>query len=116
MKKTILILVILSLIFVIGCSPYGQTQKTVDEKQSVSSSNEIIIKDFAFSPQTLGIKAGASVKWANKDSAQHSVDFNDFKSNQLSNGDSYEHIFDTAGEYDYICSIHPSMKGHISVK
>ncbi len=115
MKKVILILLILSLILVVGCSPYGKTQTT--EKQVAElSANEITIQDFAFSPQTLEIKVGESVKWANKDSAPHTVDFNDFKSNSLSNGDSFEHTFDAAGEYDYICAIHPSMKGHISVK
>ena len=39
-----------------------------------------------------------------------------FKSAALDTDDTFSHTFATAGEYPYICSIHPYMIGKIIVK
>lgn len=75
------------------------------------------IQDFAFNPQNLTIMLGDTVHWVNMDAAPHTAtDGNgEFDSGTLNNGDSYDHIFMTPGTYNYICSIHPSMNGAITV-
>jgi plastocyanin len=50
------------------------------------------------------------------DSSMHDVSGTDFKSSMLQKGDSYEHQFTKSGAYDYVCSVHPGMKGTIIVK
>ena len=47
----------------------------------------------------------------------HRVKANDdsFDSEDMGQGDTFEHTFDAAGTFDYICAIHPSMKGTITV-
>ena len=57
------------------------------------------------------------MKWTNDDSATHRIKSGDgsFDSKDLKNGDSFEHTFDTAGSFAYVCGIHPSMKGTITV-
>ena len=77
----------------------------------------VTIKDFAFDPGDLTVARGTTVTWKNDDSATHRIKSGDgsFDSKDLKNGDSFDHTFDTAGSFDYICGIHPSMKGKITV-
>lgn len=86
-------------------------QKTEDVlNQSVS------VKNFSFNPSNLVIKAGTTVIWTNNDSTSHSIKSDNFNSEILDKGESYQFRFNTAGVYDYICGIHPSMKGKIIVE
>ncbi len=77
---------------------------------------EVTMQNFAFNPDSITISSGDTVKWTNMDSAGHDVVGTDFSSSNLKKGDSYEHKFTKAGTYNYICSIHPSMKGTVIVK
>jgi plastocyanin len=76
----------------------------------------IEISQYAFNPDTLTVTKGTKVKWINKDSVSHTVTGTGFDSGSLSNGESFEYLFNTAGTFDYVCSIHASMKGKIIVK
>jgi plastocyanin len=77
----------------------------------------VSIKNFAFNPGDVTVAKGTKVTWKNDDSATHRIKSGDgsFDSDDLKNGDSFEHTFDTAGTFDYICGIHPSMKGKVTV-
>ena len=76
------------------------------------------IDNFHFAPATLTITAGTTVIWKNDDDSPHRVADNNgtFKSAALDTDDTFSHTFATAGEYPYICSIHPYMVGKIIVK
>ena|SRR3989344_5789641 len=79
---------------------------------------EITIASFAFSPASVTVKAGTTVKWTNND-PPHSIVSSDGKftgSSVLSNGGSYQFKFDKPGTYNYICGLHPSMSGQIIVQ
>jgi amicyanin len=83
------------------------------------SSYDIQIKNFAFTPATLTIKAGDTVTWTNKDSMAHTVTSDsgsELDSSSLVQGASYSHTFNTPGEYDYHCAVHPSMTAKIIVQ
>ena len=41
---------------------------------------------------------------------EHSVDFDDFGSGLLLQDDTFLHVFDDPGEFDYICGVHPWME------
>ena len=80
--------------------------------------NAVTIQDFAFKPADLSVKVGTTVTWTNKDSAGHSVKWDDgtTPSSPLATSQSYPRTFDMAGTFTYICGIHgPSMKGSITV-
>lgn len=76
----------------------------------------VSIKNFAFNPAVLNIEAGKTVTWTNNDSVSHPISGSGFESGDLTNGQSYSYTFTSAGTYDYICSVHPRMKGQIIVK
>lgn len=78
----------------------------------------INIDNFAFGPDTLTISPGTTVTWTNRDDIPHSiVEVNDrFRSKALDTDGSYSFTFTQSGTYDYICGLHPHMKGKIIVK
>lgn len=80
--------------------------------------NSIEIKNFAFSPATLNIKKGQTVTWTNQDNSKHKIisdSGSEISSPEFAKGESFQHTFNTIGEFSYHCSIHPSMKGKVVV-
>lgn len=97
-------------------TPVQQPAPATESPKTTENTKNIAIKNFAFSPEELIIKAGDTVIWTNQDSAPHSIKSDNFNSDILQTGDAYQFKFDTAGSYDYLCGIHPSMKGKIIVE
>jgi amicyanin len=78
--------------------------------------NQVTIKDFAFNPQEITIKVGDTVTWTQQDSTQHTTTGDIWNSGNLKQEQTYSKTFDKAGAYDYICTIHPNMKGKVIVE
>ncbi len=79
---------------------------------------EISIDNFSFSPATVTIKPGTTVKWVNRDDIPHTIVDKElgFKSKALDTDDAFAHAFEKPGEVEYFCSLHPHMVGHIIVQ
>jgi plastocyanin len=79
--------------------------------------NEVWMQNNAFDPETLNISKGTTVKWINKDDADHTVTSSDgfFDSKTVAGGDTFQHTFDSTGIYDYVCTIHSGMSGTVNV-
>jgi len=77
------------------------------------------IRNFAFAPKALTVRAGTRVVWTNRDDEPHLVVSagHQFASSQaLDTSDSYAVTFDHPGTYSYYCAIHPMMVGTIIVQ
>lgn len=124
MKKTYFIFLVLLLIFAAGCTQArlaGETAaQTSAQTQAAqhASSNDILIKDFAFQPNELTINKGETVTWTNLDAANHIIRENSgvFESTKLNQDQSYSYKFEAVGTYEYHCTLHPSMIGKIVVE
>ena len=105
-----------------GGTPPATEQSSEDDSaggDSGGGGSAVTIKDFAFDPGDLKVKTGDTVTWTNEDSAGHDVTGDAFKSGDaggLGQGDSFENTFEKAGSFDYICSVHPTMKGTVTVE
>ena len=77
----------------------------------------VAIKNFKFA-MDVTVTPGSTVTWTNLDGEPHTVASVDglFRSPGLDQNDSFRFTFDKPGVYKYICSIHPGMKGTITVK
>ena len=83
-----------------------------------------VIDKMAFQDKELKIKVGETITWENKDGMAHNVHFRagPMKGNpkaqgkMLNTGDKYSVKFLTAGEYSYVCTPHPMMKGKVIVE
>ena len=79
---------------------------------------DVCLAGIAFAPDAATVAAGDTVTWASVDSPDHTVTADDgsFDSGTISNGDTFDHTFDAAGEFPFHCEIHPSMTGTITVE
>ncbi len=98
---------------------YAPTSSTLapSSAENIPATPEVEIKGFAFSPGTLTIKVGTTVKWTNQDSVAHTVtsDTGLFDSGDLAAGDTFSFTFTQAGTFAYHCTMHPSMTATIIV-
>jgi len=81
--------------------------------------NTIVIKDFAFNPQTITVKSGEKVTWINRDEEPHtvvSVEKQFKKSQALDTDDKFTITAGAPGTYTYFCSVHPKMTGTIVIE
>lgn len=77
----------------------------------------VVLKDIAFKPERLSVKAGEKVTWRFQDKGiPHNVvaDDKSFKSEIMDSG-LFRHTFEKPGTFGYVCTIHPGMKGTIVV-
>jgi plastocyanin len=71
-----------------------------------------------FIPGEITVVPGTTVTWVNNEAMPHTVvDVNKgFRSKTIVKDAKFSFTFTTAGDYSYLCSIHPNMKGKIIVK
>ncbi|WP_369394462.1 cupredoxin family copper-binding protein [Streptomyces sp. CG1] len=79
----------------------------------------VTIKNFAFSPTTLTVKAGTTVTWTNQDTDAHTVTSagsgGPLHSPALATHATYSYRFTKPGTYSYLCTIHPFMTAKVEV-
>ena len=89
---------------------------TPDDK----SASEVAVKidNFSFSPATITVPVGTTVRWTNRDDIPHTVvsDDKSIKSKPLDTDETFTYTFTKAGTYSYFCGIHPKMTAKIIVK
>jgi plastocyanin len=85
---------------------------------SAPAGTSVRMRGSQFSPPTLTITAGETVRWFNDDDLPHTVTATDrsWDSGNLPPGASYERRFDAPGTYSYLCVYHPGMTGTIEVR
>ena len=76
----------------------------------------VSIKDFAFSVADLTISKGETVIWLNEDSVVHTVKFTDLESEDLSQDETFQRLFNQTGAFNYHCGLHPNMIAKIIVE
>ena len=82
----------------------------------VGESVSVNIQGFKFIPADLVIAAGTTVIWTNNDSVPHDIQIGNFTSPIFTKGETFQFKFDNPGIFDYICGLHPAMKGKITVQ
>lgn len=105
------------------------TEQVIDKKaadstpqkpdESAGKETAVTLENFSFNPGTITVKKGTKVTWTNKDAVKHDVSSdtgNELKSELLAQGESYSHVFNTAGTYVYHCNPHSAkMKATVVV-
>ena len=89
---------------------------TTETDSSGATTHNVVIDNFKL--PSLTVKVGDTVSWTNEDGAPHTATANggSFDTDRLETGESGSFTFTSAGEFDYFCAIHPSMKGKVTVK
>ena len=101
-----------------ACSSGGASPTPGATGTPATGGAAVTIIDFAFQPADLTVKVGDTVTWTNTGNAPHTVKWDDGTpaSDTLTKGGvPYERTFAAAGTFTYVCGIHGSMKGSITV-
>jgi len=119
---TVLAVLAVAVVLVSGCGKSTTTTPTVPTTPKSTPSTtpssggaNVTIADFSFSPATVTVAVGTKVTWKNTGATDHTVTGTGWDSGNIASGSQYSKTFDTAGTFDYHCSIHPTMTGKVIV-
>ncbi|MEH1899770.1 MAG: cupredoxin family copper-binding protein [Nostoc sp.] len=110
-----------------SCSPNPKTttmQPMVmkQPKEQLQTSQQpadvtVKIRNFKFEPANLAIAVGKTVQFINVDEEPHTATATDgtFNSKALDTNETWNYTATKRGTYPYICSVHPFMKGTLTV-
>jgi plastocyanin len=78
----------------------------------------VVIEQMRFNPPALTVRRGDRVVWVNKDLFPHTASANSkaFDSNGIAPNASWSYVAGLPGNYPYLCSLHPSMHGALTVQ
>ncbi len=99
---------------------YAQEAVSIPAGSSNPSATEFFV------PAEISVPAGSTVTWTNDDTTIHTVVEGSpesassgatpgFDSSIIAPKATFENTFDTAGEFDYYCNLHPFMTGKVTV-
>ncbi len=98
----------------------GRPSNTFGAAPADKPASEVAIKidNFSFSPATITVPAGTTIRWTNRDDIPHTVVSEDktFKSKVLDTDEQFTYTFTKPGTYSYFCSIHPKMTAKVVVQ
>ncbi|OQW58972.1 MAG: hypothetical protein A4S14_19310 [Proteobacteria bacterium SG_bin9] len=93
--------------------------KPGEEAKPQAGPGIVSVADFKFGPETVVVAPGQTITWYNSDGSPHQVTITGAKPQKspiFQKGQTTKLTLADAGIYDYICSLHPAMKGKIEVK
>lgn len=99
-----------------ACGSDSDSPSTTTAAADAASSESVSVSvdDNLFDPEQATVSAGDSVRWEWVGAAPHNVTGEGFQSETQTEGE-FEHTFDEAGTYEYVCTLHTEMKGTIEV-
>lgn len=84
----------------------------------LAADHAVSIKGMRFDPPVLTVAVGDTITFTNEDGAPHTATAGNgaFDTGRLNRGESATVTVATAGAHDYICEIHPMMKGTVTAQ
>jgi plastocyanin len=96
-----------------SCAQSGQAADRPQPK-----THTVIMEGMVFRPNVITIAAGDTVVWINKDFVPHTATSSaaGFDSTIVAANKSWRYTFERTGDFDYICSLHPTMTAALHVR
>jgi len=98
----------------------GQSSQSGASSMNMPAGDTVSVRinGMRFEPANITVKPGTTVTWIDESQMPHTVSGQSggLRSSTLYNGQKFGHTFDHAGRYDYLCDLHPSMKGSVVVE
>jgi plastocyanin len=78
----------------------------------------VAIEQFKFQPDVIQASVGDTIVWENRDIVQHTATATDksWDSGEINAGKRAVTVVRKKGEQEFICALHPSMKGKLIVR
>jgi len=82
-----------------------------------AAKDTVVMDGVAYQPATITVKRGAAVSFVNRDPYPHTVtSAGNFDSKDIAAGKTWKYTAKKAGRFDYICTLHPNIKGTLVVE
>ncbi len=108
-------LAVLPVFWLAACGGEADRQRTAAPSTGTAAAT-VVIDAMAFSPEGDEIAAGESVVWTFKDDTTHDVAFDDAPTSPKQKSGTWQRTFDQPGSYEYVCTLHPNMRGTVLVR
>jgi plastocyanin len=104
-------------VFCVGGVLSGQLSGLTSAAVAAPATHTVTIDGLKFEPDPLIVNRGDTIVWVNKDPFPHTVTAKGaFDSHEIAAGKSWKYVAKKAGEYSYVCTLHPNMQGTLTVK
>ena len=82
-----------------------------------AAEHRVVIDAMQFSPQVVEARPGDTIVWENRDMFVHNVTgaAAGVGSGDLQPGKSWRYVVRAGTSFDYLCTLHPVMKGRVNV-
>ena len=83
-----------------------------------AAEHHVVNDAMKFTPQVVQAKPGDTIVWENRDMFVHNVTAAAAKvsSGDLAPGKTWRYVVRAGASFDYLCTLHPVMKGRVNVK
>lgn len=104
-----------------GGSAPNPTPLVTTSSPAAQQAITISVQGFRYNPPAITIHLGDTVTWKNLDAAPHTITtkadaVSAFDSGMIGQNETFAHIFNQTGTYNYHCTFHPEMVGTIVVQ
>ena len=126
MINVFLVVIVGTLFTAISIPEPGKYYVLAQEAVSIAPGSSNPSASQFYVPREISVSVGTSVTWTNDDATIHTVTEGSpqgggagatpaFDSSIIAPTATWENTFDTAGEFNYYCSLHPFMTGKVTV-
>jgi plastocyanin len=81
-----------------------------------AAEHRVVIDGMKFTPQVVQVRKGDTIVWENRDMFVHNVTAAGIRSGDLQPGKTWRWVVPATMSFDYLCTLHPVMKGRVEVK
>ena len=119
---TLVLLATLALIPAAGFPSHASAGRPANSGSAQPKVVTVVIRAFKFEPATVTVHAGDTVEWKNEDIVPHTATADGssekpaFDSGTIKTGATWRFVAPEKGTYNYICTLHPNMKGELIVQ
>ena len=89
---------------------------STETSDHASDTQVITIENMQFSPAEITVERGTRIVWKNQDMFPHTATGKRFDSGSIDANKSWTYVASEPGDYAYVCSFHPTMKGRLIVR
>ena len=107
----------LLLMAAVSASAIGAEKGRAAKTAAAPARHQVVIEAVAYAPTVLTVHRGDTVVWVNRDPFPHTATAaGTCDSGAIAAGASWKYVATKAGAFDYLCTLHPNMKGTLKVE
>jgi plastocyanin len=104
--------------FAAGCIVVALALAVGDSRGAGPAAQVVTIDAFALRPPVVTVKQGQTIEWRNTDPVPHTATAKDagLDSGEIAPNGTFRFTAKKKGHFNYICTLHPIMKGELVVE